>query len=390
MKKLMILAATAAVVLASCAKSEVYQNTREENAIAFGVYAGKTPLTKATYGDITTDNLKTSADGFGVFAYYTQADDWAATFKPNFMYNQKVKYNESANTTLYPAKWEYTPLKYWPNGQNSTTVEAGTYNDKLSFFAYAPHYASFGTEGVTAISANNVAGVPVVSFTVPAKAEEQVDLLWANPVLDLTKQSLTGTVNFNFKHALAKLNVKVQAVVDAVNPTTATLDAKTKIVLESLEIKANGTKSGKLSIGSGNATPNWTDNSGESVVTYTEDSFAATTTVNGKTGFNVTETATWLNETKSPMIIPAAIAAGDFVITANYWVITDDAALDGGYATVQQVIKKTSADVVTFEAGKKYTVLVCLGLTNVIFAVTEVAAWTDAVGPTVDLPVNFN
>ena len=90
------------------------------------------------------------------------------------------------------------------------------------------------------------------------------------------------------------------------------------------------------------------------------------------------------------MIIPAAIAAGDFVITANYWVITDDAALDGGYATVQQVIKKTSADVVTFEAGKKYTVLVCLGLTNVSFAVTEVAAWTDAVGPTVDLPVNFN
>ena len=389
MKKLLFIAATAAAVLVSCTKTELVRPVNEGDPISFGVYAGRTADTRATYGDITTANLKTSTDGFGVFSYYTQNDDWAATATPNFMYNQQVKYNDGANMTLYPAKWVYTPLKYWPNGQNSTAVEAGTYVDKLSFFAYAPHYATFGTEGVTDISSNATAGVPQISFTVPAKAEEQVDLLWANPVLNLTKKSLTGTVNFNFKHALAKLNVKVQAVVDAVNPTTANLDAETKIILESLEIKANGTKSGKLSIGSGNAVPNWSDLSGETVVTYTKDSFTATT-VNTKEGFDVTEAATWLNEACSPMIIPATIAAGDFVITANYWVTTNDTALADGYSMVQQVIKKTSTSAVTFEAGKKYTVLVCLGLTNISFDVTEVAAWEDAVGPAVDLPVNFN
>ena len=392
----MILAAAAALVLtASCVKVETFENTRDENVLTFGVYAGNAAQTRATYGDITTANLKNSTDGFGVFAYYTLNNDWASTDTPNFMYNQQVKYNDSANTTLYPAKWEYTPLKYWPNGQNSTTVETGTITDKLSFYAYAPQIATASVntvpaagQGITAISANTAAGAPTISFTVPSKAEEQIDLLWATPVLNQTKQTITGTINFTFKHALAKLGIKVQAVVDAVAPTTANLDSNTKIILESLEMSADGTKSGVLTIDSATATPNWASKTGETVVTFDEDSFSATTTVNGKTGFDVTETAQYLNEDNSPMIIPGEIASGKYVITANYWVITEDAALNGGYSTVQQVIKKTSTAAITFDAGYKYDVLVKLGLTNVSFDVTEVSTWTDGAANNVDLPVN--
>ena len=396
MKTSMILAAAAALVLtASCVKVETFENTRDENVLTFGVYAGNAAQTRATYGDITTANLKNSTDGFGVFAYYTLNNDWASTDTPNFMYNQQVKYNDSANTTLYPAKWEYTPLKYWPNGQNSTTVETGTITDKLSFYAYAPQIATASVntvpaagQGITAISANTAAGAPTISFTVPSKAEEQIDLLWATPVLNQTKQTITGTINFTFKHALAKLGIKVQAVVDAVAPTTANLDSNTKIILESLEMSADGTKSGVLTIDSATATPNWASKTGETVVTFDEDSFSATTTVNGKTGFDVTETAQYLNEDNSPMIIPGEIASGKYVITANYWVITEDAALNGGYSTVQQVIKKTSTAAITFDAGYKYDVLVKLGLTNVSFDVTEVSTWTDGAANNVDLPVN--
>lgn len=392
----MILAAAAALVLtASCVKVETFENTRDENVLTFGVYAGNAAQTRATYGDITTANLKNSTDGFGVFAYYTLNNDWASTDTPNFMYNQQVKYNDSANTTLYPAKWEYTPLKYWPNGQNSTTVETGTITDKLSFYAYAPQIATASVntvpaagQGITAISANTAAGAPTISFTVPSKAEQQIDLLWATPVLNQTKQTITGTINFTFKHALAKLGIKVQAVVDAVAPTTANLDSNTKIILESLEMSADGTKSGVLTIDSATATPNWASKTGETVVTFDAASFSATTTVNGKTGFDVTETAQYLNEDKSPMIIPGEIASGKYVITANYWVITEDAALNGGYSTVQQVIKKTSTAAITFDAGYKYDVLVKLGLTNVSFDVTEVSTWTDGAANDVDLPVN--
>ena len=393
----MTLAAVAALVLCSCAKIDDVKTVVEDEPVAFGVYAGNAAV-KATYGDITTDSLKASADGFGVFAYYTLHNAWSASDKPNFMYNQQVTYNESANTTLYPAKWEYSPLKYWPNGQNETEVESGTINDKVSFFAYAPRiavtastgvpttYVPTSGQGITALSDNDAAGAPTVTFTVPSKPEEQIDLLWATPVKDQTKQSITGTIAFTFNHALAKLNVKVQAVVDAVNPTTANLDSNTKIVLESLELKAAGTKTGTLSLNDGS----WSSKSGETDVTYNSSSFSSTTTVHGKTGFNVTETATALNTTTSPMIIPGSVASGSFVIIANYWVITEDTALKEGYSAVQNKIRKTSTAAITFAGGTAYEVLAKLGLTNTSFSVTEVGAWTVGSGQNVDLPVNTN
>ena len=89
MKKFMTLAAIAALALTACAKFET-EKVVEDEPVAFGVYAGNA-ATKATYGDITTDSLKTSADGFGVFGYYTLNNAWTASDKPNFMYNQQVK-----------------------------------------------------------------------------------------------------------------------------------------------------------------------------------------------------------------------------------------------------------------------------------------------------------
>ena len=399
MKKSLIFAAIAAVALSACAKFETFTNTDSDNAVSFGVYAGKTAQTRATYGDITTATLKTSTDGFGVFAYYTEAAAWSASATPNFMYNQQVTYSAEANTTLYPQKWVYSPRKYWPNGTNSTTVESGETADKLSFFAYAPHIATASInsvpaagQGITAMSANSATGAPTVSFTVPAKAEHQIDLLWAIPVKDQTKAELDGTVSFTFKHALTKLNVKVQAVVDATAPTTANLDAATSIILTSLKVEADDTKSGVLTLDSTDAdAPNWGSKSGKTEVTYDNTSFSSTTIVNSKTGFNVTETATDLNATLTPMIIPGTI---DFdsdkflVITADYWVLTADSAVNGGYSAVRQVIQKTSTADVTFAAGKKYDILVKIGLNSVDFDVT-VTDWGDGTpDPAVDLPAN--
>ena len=411
MKKLIFIAAIAAIGLVSCAKIENTQIAAggSGDALSFGVYAGRAVNTKATYGDITTANLASSEDGFGVFAFYTQAADWATTDTPNFMYNQQVRNISSYasnpsdySAAKYPSGWYYTPLKYWPNGQNSTAYEAAASSaDKISFFAYAPHIAvsTAGVvstnvpdtgEGITAISANTATGVPVITFTVPSKAEEQIDLLWANPVLNGTKQALSERVSFTFKHALAKLNIQVRTVADDLTGTTANLADETKVILESLTLTANGTKSGKLSIGSGNAVPNWADLSGNTSVAYGTDSFSATSTVNGKTGFNVTETATDLNSTKSPMIIPATVATGDFIITANYWVITEDPALNGGYSTIQNNITKTSTDAITFDAGKKYNIIVNLGINSVDFAVTEVTDWDSQTAVDYHLPQNAN
>ena len=133
MKKYLIFAATAAVVLSACAKVETVKVVSDKEAVSFGVYTGKA-TTKAVstteYGNIDNDILKNSTYGFGVFAYYSDGDanKYVASpsnFKPNFMYNQQVKYNAGT--------WKYSPIKYWPNEYN-TTDAIGADIDRLSFF----------------------------------------------------------------------------------------------------------------------------------------------------------------------------------------------------------------------------------------------------------------
>lgn len=438
MKKYLTLVSCAAALLAAgCAKNEVIEESIPQHPVTFGVYAGQA-ATKATYGDINTTALTNSQDGFGVFAYYTKEYNWNDSSQdwdnevegsqtygeatiPNFMYNQQVRniasypaHSESNpsdySEAKYPGGWYYTPLKYWPNGQNSTTYEASTTSaDKVSFFAYAPHTATapstgvVGTpypaanQGITAMTSNNTKGAPTITFTVPSAAENQIDLLWANPIKDVTKQQLDGRVSFTFKHALAKLNIQVQAVVDAVTPVTSNLvddgDAsfehgETWIILQSLDITANGTKTGTLVLDGASSTPNWSAKNGNTTVNYSSTSFSTTTTADSKTGFKVTEVITDLNSTISPMIIPATIVAEGFVVTANYWVITKDDALYSGYSTVQNIIRKTSTEAITFNAGYKYNIVVRLGLNSIDFDVTEVTDWGTGAGQTIDLPQN--
>ena len=140
----------------------------------------------------------------------------------------------------------------------TATFSGNNYGGNLSFFAYAPYVSSItaNQQGITAINgtttltgtggANAVQTDPIISYEVPTNGNEMVDLLWgtygttSTNVLgtgnagvkygtatnyqkailphgasgsedgytlnaDLTKQKTSGTVNFAFKHALAKV-----------------------------------------------------------------------------------------------------------------------------------------------------------------------------------------
>ena len=149
MKKSMILAAVAALVLCACAKVETVKPVVDE-PVSFGVYVPKT--TKAgTPGTITTNGAESTVslqtEGFGVFATYSDGGDYAATIGPNFMYNTKVS----------TAAWTYSPVKYWPNETiNDNNGASGPANaDKLSFLAYAPwvnHKEAYGSTGITGLN----------------------------------------------------------------------------------------------------------------------------------------------------------------------------------------------------------------------------------------------
>lgn len=196
---------------------------------------------------------------FGVFAYYTQNNNYANNYgtgsqTPNFMYNQPVQSADGTN-------WTYSPVKYWPN--DNTTADnqnaTGTTTSKVSFFAYSPflEYNEVGSssdDGIVGMSANTSGYDPTIKLKLPTTptASNVVDLLWgtrgqadykeadgtnntgatvgSSYNVDLTKQYVSEKVNFLFKHALAKLGgkgttgdlSKVQIALDLDNVRTGT------------------------------------------------------------------------------------------------------------------------------------------------------------------------
>lgn len=238
------------------------------SAIEFSAKTRNAGVTRAgTAGTITTASLKTgthAASGFGVMGYQMTAA-WAnnqTSTAPNFMFNEQVTWNDAKGF------WTYDPVKYWPNGidkandtNGPSSTATSTNTDQLSFFAYAPwvdvagapsgnysaakvditipsgsHSAFYANgcvaadlkNGITAITHNTLKAAPEVMYYMPtATTAVAVDLLWGlrgskayketdaidNTVtslgdsynVNLTKQDVPETVDFLFKHALAKI-----------------------------------------------------------------------------------------------------------------------------------------------------------------------------------------
>ena len=421
MKKLLFLAAAAATVFASCAKTDIVQkNTGQGDAINFGVYVPKAVTKAGASGTITVDgtggtttSLQTT--GFGVFAYYSNGATYAhPATTPNFMYNEQVS----------GASWTYSPLKYWPNetinDNNGATGPAAA--DVLSFFAYAPWvgagdnnaFSGSTTEGIVGLTANTATTDPKVSYKVSGDPSKAVDLLWAvapaggfsytdvhgasvsvsegMPLMNLTKPNTTTKVPFHFRHATARLNLKVVGAYDQV-AVGGTLDADTKVTVESVVLDVPSYLTGDLNLNNttvGANKPYWENLSG-SAGTLTVDGDKLNTAIKyGETGANVGSDAANMQDVMASntffTLIPKD-GSQAVTVTITYYVTTTDAALNGGKSEVQNVITKTVTFADGFVAGKSYTIAMVLGLTSVKFLAT-VEDW-DSLSPSyVDLPIN--
>ena len=141
----------------------------------------------ATRAEATTANLTE----IGVYAYNTGTSYMASTgFAPNLLCNQSVK---KVNGT-----WTYSPVKYWPANPN----------DKVSFFAYAPHSASVPSGGdqisVMPSTATNNGKFNILYRVVKGES----DLLLSLGELNRTNNH--GPVRFTMKHATTKVIFKVK------------------------------------------------------------------------------------------------------------------------------------------------------------------------------------
>ena len=287
MNKRVFYFAAAAALFAACNSNDnlevipdvVRQPALEAGAVGFDVYANRAATRAGQVGDLTNAAIQMSwtpasdeYGGFGVFGYYTDNNDYDQTATPNFMYNQKVTYD---NTDGY---WKYEPVKYWPNEYGSSAISDDA--DKVTFFAYAPYVEvtpsngkptadNYGDAkaGITQVSRNTVTGDPIVKYIGSFDHNKAVDLCWGVnngntwtkvndgkeqkftkglPWLDVQRPAQAGTqeaanatdrVKFTFRHALAKMQVKVNHFTDGYDNSNE-LDSKTRIFIRS--VRFNG------------------------------------------------------------------------------------------------------------------------------------------------------
>lgn len=218
----------------------------DKGEISFGAYINRLTTRSGAVGTLTTEGggageVAMREKGFGVTAFHT-ADDklYDPTCKPNFMYNQKVTWLAG------PGVWDYYPMKYWPNqtGENGSET-----TDRLSFFAYAPwvnvdtstgKVADDGSgdysdvSGIIAMTSNTTTGDPSVRYVASLKPDERVDLCWATPKIDQVKPASTSTkLDLQFNHALASLNLLIDAYVDGTDASNA-LPTETRVWVRSV------------------------------------------------------------------------------------------------------------------------------------------------------------
>lgn len=401
MKKrfLFSLVAMAAMVIGTgCSNDELFNDYSQENAIGFDTYIGRGAETRATV--IDNNNLPT--EGFGVFAYYTgdkTFSQMATTITPNFMYNEKVTGTISGNITT----WTYSPIKYWPT----------TNSHKISFFAYAP-YDNDGPHDINGdgntdnndkpfrsnieLSENTDTGAPVLTYTDNADVNQQIDLLYATPVLDQTKKNQGENVEFQFKHALSRIGFSVEALIDTKNENTdgtddgaytegttdngTSIPSGTTITVNKVVLDGNFYESGVLHLDPTEKL--WSDRKGYGAFegyVLDGDNFESENTVvtNSKKKLN--------NDDSYIMIIPKNFTDnGKITVELEYTIRTTDPKLALGYSEIKNTVK-TEGFNFSFEAGKAYDFVLHIGLTSVQFS-ASVGGWIDDDSTEKDVVVN--
>lgn len=475
--------AAAAAMFAACSDDakelnapELATNPTEEVAqgqvpVAFSAYVNRATTRAGEVGNQTLPTLMIpwapsagtpTYGGFGVFGYYTDNNDYDQLATPNFFYNQLVEWDGTNNY------WKYEPVRYWPNEYGSSAVSDDA--DRISFFAYAPYVEVTPSNGkptdnntnegygITGISRNTASGDPIIKYVGSFDNTKAVDLMWGVSdgtdwpvVIDGTDQTLeagkpwlnverpsnaTQNLKFNFRHALAKVNIMVDAFVDGTDNTkTLAVDGKTRIWIRSVKFTGFAMK-GALNLNNETANkPYWMNYNGIGDLETDDDLTVYDGLKDGKEGVANAEASnekvrgfySQFVETDASFDYsgsePTWAASGDhkdgvtnspkplFTSTGDFFVIpTDDnVTIEITYdvETIDNNLGTRLADAKTYgtsienritkeisfggdtklEAGKYYTVKLHLGMNSVEFD-ADVIGWEEQASVEADLPAN--
>ncbi len=370
-KILMAFVAIAATATVSCTQEEELLNDNGSNvqkpdgdAVTFGTYLSGAPESRASVMDLPALKEK----GFGVFGYYTETEDYNTTspnHQPNFMYNQEVTWKaDDADGGM----WQYSPVKYWP----SNPLE------KVSFFAYAPN-DTFGATGITAFTSNTTAGDPKLSFKMDENVDNQIDLLYSNGAMNLSKQTIEEKVNFRFKHALSRIGFKRVAVINENSVENGNEDNgnselskhgikltdKSTIVINSVSITSSQFgDNGDFNLRTGEW-ENYETKSHTYTLTAENGDFVNSTLTpdNATTVMNLTKDDKYLMVMPTPVKDKYSNEDIPVMVTVKFDVLTEDPKLAGGESRITSEV--TAPFNFAFQAGKSYNFVLHIGLTSV-------------------------
>ena len=493
MKKVFLFAACATMMFAACSSDDniaadqvLPGQTPENGAVVLDAYMGRATTRAGKPGDLDNAVMRGAGnaigDGFGVFAYYTNNNDYDQLAIPNFMWNQKVKAKfASAAAEAAFQYWEYSPLKYWPNEYGNNAISDD--NDKVTFFAYAPYVdvetsgklsatdiaAGKDKWGITSMTRNVTAGDPIIKYIASFNKDKAVDLCWGvcqnsdwqlvqtgqaqkidlgKPWLNVQRpadaSALSATtgqkVKFQFRHALAKMKIDINAFVDGYD-NSVKLDDNTRIWVRSVRF-TGFTMKGALNLN--NETPNqpyWMNYNGIGDLVADGDVIVYDGRKDGKEGVsgaiatnekvlglnkqliqdeNQISNKEWIttgtnyrsgvqkNDGGSPAAAQQLFENGGifYVIPTgdnmSIEIVYDVETINGQLGTtlsdsktagssIENRISKTiefGSGNKVLEAGKAYDIHLHLGMNSVKFD-AEVLPWEDMADPDIDLPANM-
>ena len=216
MRKLFVLMSLVLMTTGCEKDNEAWQApAKDAEAICFSVEVGTTRAANAMEAH---DDLAASG-GFGVFGCYTGPYRFMdSDVQSDFMYNQHVIW-DGVNGV-----WTYDPVKYWPNGEGQASSGQGAVPHYVSFFAYAP-YSNQNPDNaagycIPTFNLQQEHTNPWLTYRLHPDPAQQVDLMYAVPLIDRTKAQPTTRMTFTFRHALACVGDQVTVGVSEALKTT--------------------------------------------------------------------------------------------------------------------------------------------------------------------------
>lgn len=342
MKKFMLFAAMASVVLTSCVNEDKeVMESASKKAISFDMPVMK-PTRAAGEIDGTTypegETFKVFCKSYtGAYTDWTTYADYFATAGEDVAYNG--------------TKWSTATVHYWPELGN-----------KLAFAAYSPATAS-GT------FAQTQTGLTITGFSTQDDVANQYDLMYTPRVVDLDKNDAGTDVPLAFKHALTSVVFKATKT-----------DADATYTIKSLTVKGMISTTGNfnqniLTPAELDGTPVWTP----AAATDKTYSILADKTINvaQDPGTNLTGVGSTAGATTALLLIPQGVDANT-TVTITYTKTTGGNSLDAT-ATIKLVdfLNGTNPPVTEWAMGHRYIYNIIFGANKPIYFAPTVTDWTD-------------